>query len=137
MSADLDTPDLQPSAWRPERVPAPLAIAEAMAADQERLLDVDTYADWLYGHCAGKAAFPGKCWESASSEVTHNPDAARVMSVPDLQGLLLNTPSDKVLRVCRDELARRYLLDQRKSEPELLPGTLAALDRLSVRGGAA
>lgn len=135
MTRDIDTPDVQTAGRRPERFPAPMTIAEAQQADELRLLDVDTYTDWLYAECAGKAAFPFKCWESASSEFTHNPDSARVMSVPDLQGLLLNTPSDKVLRVCRDELARRYLAEQRKSE--LFPGTLEALDRLSVRGGAA
>lgn len=135
MNRDIDTPDVQTAGRRPERFPAPMTIAEAQQADELRLLDVDTSTDWLYAECAGKAAFPFKCWEAASSEIGHRPEAVQAMTVPDLQGLLWVTPSDKVLRACRDELARRYLAEQRKSE--LFPGTLEALDRLSVRGGAA
>lgn len=137
MTPDLDTPDVQTSMRRPERFPAPMTIAEAQQADELRLLDVDTGTDWLYGECVGATAFLGKCWESASSEVAHNPDAVQAMAVPDLQGLLLVTPNDKVLRACRDELARRYLAEQRQAKSELFPGTLDALDRLSVRGGEA
>lgn len=109
MSADLDTPDVQPSTWRPERVPAPLTQAEAEREDEESLLDVDSFTDWLYGHCVNKTAFLNLYWLKGSVQIERDYDNARSYSVPELVSLFLLSPSKEVVFSCRAELVRRYL----------------------------
>lgn len=137
MTPDLDTPDVQTPGWRPERFPAPMTAAEAEHEAEETLLDVDSFTDWLYSQCVGKSAFQNLYWLKGSVQIERDYDNARGYSVAELVALFLLSPSDKVLRACRDELARRYLAEQRQAKNELFPGTLDALDRLSVRGGVA
>lgn len=108
MTRDIDTPDVQTaSAYRQE--PVYLTAEQIQHEEEETLLDVDSFTDWLYSQCVGKSAFQNLYWLKGSVQIERDYDNARGYSVAELVALFLLSPSDKVLRACRDELVKRYL----------------------------
>lgn len=89
------------------------AISEAAIAAQARddkLHDVDTFSDWLYGECAGiMPVFRHTYWRAPEFAIGKQPELARAMKPEELLALVLLTDNHATLKTCRDELVRKYL----------------------------